>query len=234
MERQKGDPEFNQLVLRVHHWGTHKPINQVKQGNRCRLKKEDLGSGFEFNLEHWRRNRKMRKEKRQSSFVLSEQEHLSRKAFWPSPRTCCVFCPSTFQIFSPHELCLAQFWSISTRLQVICRHYSLLHKRTGYLDTDTKLLEVWGLCTFKYCTRGSKSESWTSEAAHNLVTPETLRIAALERVIPGSQLCPKASQGSCRAVGAVSKLLAHQSLLLTVTTTSETRSSKQQQAQLKY
>lgn len=141
-------------------------------------------------------------------------------------------CPSSCQIFSPYELWLAQFWSISTRLQVTCRHYSLLHKRTGYLDTDIKLLEVWGLCTFKYCTRGSKSEAWASEAAHNLVTPRILCIAALE--IPGSQLCPKPSQGSCRAVGAVSKLLAHQSLLLTVATTSETRSSKQQQTQLKY
>lgn len=79
MERQKGDPEFYQLDLRVHHWGTHKPINQVKQGNCRRLKKEDLGSGFEFNLEHWRRNRKMRKEKRQSDFALSEQDFCPRK-----------------------------------------------------------------------------------------------------------------------------------------------------------
>lgn len=51
----KGDPKFDPFFLRGRRWGTRKPV-KVKRGKRCKLEK-DLGSGFGFNLEHWRRKK---------------------------------------------------------------------------------------------------------------------------------------------------------------------------------
>lgn len=107
-------------------------------------------------------------------------------------------------------------------------------KGTGYLDPETKQLEVWGLCIFnKHCTQGSKSQSRPSEEARFPAAPRALWIAALRKVIPGPQLYPKASQGSWRADGAVPKLQAQQSLTLIGLTTLAIGSSRQQQIRLK-